>query len=191
MKILVTTAGSAGPAMHVAERIAAVLTGLGENVSVLPMNAVESLKGYHAVVAGSLEQAGHWLPEALDFIRRYQGVFWAKPLAIFTVCPSLETQKGAESRMVVMQYTAPVRSMAHPVSEGFFSDEIERDKETQPGERSRFKLGILFGMLREPDHRNHAAIEAWTTRLHDKLAQPGSLKARANKEYRPAGHSSE
>jgi hypothetical protein len=190
MKILVTFAGSTGPAMQVAERIAAVLTGLGETVTVLPMKSVESLKGYYAVVAGSIEHAGHWLPEALDFIRRYQGVFWAKPLAIFTVCPSLGSEKGAESRMVVMQYTAPVRSMAHPVSEGFFPDEITQDNKTRPGERSSFKLGILFGVLREPDHRNHAAIEAWTTRLHEKLAQPISLKAGADKKHRSAGHTS-
>jgi menaquinone-dependent protoporphyrinogen oxidase len=178
MKILVTFAGSTGPTVKVAGRIAEVLTGLGETVTVLPMNSVESLKGYHAVVAGSIEQAGHWLPEALDFIRRYQGVFWSKPLAVFTVCPSLGSEKGAESRMVVMQYTAPVRSMTHPVSEGFFSDEIAQSKGIRPGERSRFKLSILMGILKEPDHRNHAAIEAWSTKLQEKLLHSTAPKAK-------------
>lgn len=191
MKILVTCAGTVGPTMQVAERIAAVLTGLGETVTVLPMNSVESLKGYHAVIAGSIEQAGHWLPEALDFVRRYQGVFWAKQLAIFTVCPSLGSEKGAESRMVVMQYTAPVRAIAHPVSEGFFSDEVEARKDNLPGARSRFKLSILMGILREPDHRNHAAIEAWATRLHEKFVQTGSAKTASDKERKLASHSSE
>jgi menaquinone-dependent protoporphyrinogen oxidase len=178
MKILVTCAGSTGPAMQVAERIAAVLTSLGEMVTVLPMNGVESLKGYNAVVAGSMEHAGHWLPEALDFIRRYQGVFWAKPLAIFTVCPSLGSEKGAESRMVVMQYTAPVRSMTHPVSEGFFSDEIAHSRATHPGERSRFKLSILLGILKETDQRNRAEIETWAAKLQEKLSQTASHKVK-------------
>jgi hypothetical protein len=42
-----------------------------------------------------------------------------KPFAIFTVVSSQDMDKGAESRMVVMQYTAHVRSMVHPMSEVF------------------------------------------------------------------------
>jgi hypothetical protein len=74
--------------------------------------------------------------------------------------------------------------MVHPVSEGFFSDEKTDNKRSRPGERSRFKLSILLGMLREPDHRNHAAVEAWTTRLHEKLTYPVSLKAITGKKQR-------
>ena len=171
MKILVTYSGSGGLTAAVAERIEKVLSGLGEIVTLLPMSGVETLIGYKAVVAGSIEQAGHWTPEALDFVRRYQGVFWTTKLAIFTVCPSLGAEKGAESRMVVMQYTAPVRAMAHPLSEGFFSDQVEPLKDTKPGERSKFKLSILLGLLKESDHRNQAEIETWATKLHEKLLQ--------------------
>ena len=146
------------------------------------MSGVTTLIGYKAVVAGSIEQAGHWTPEALDFVRRYQGVFWTTKLAIFTVCPSLGSQKGAESHMVVMQYTAPVRAMAHPLSEGFFSDEVDAKRETKPGERSKFKLSILLGLLRESDHRNHAEIETWATRLHEKLAQSLPPKVSSKKK---------
>ena len=171
MKILVTYAGSGALAAGTAERVGRVLSGLGEIVTVLPMSGVTTLIGYDAVVAGSIEQAGQWTPEALDFVRRYQGVFWTEQLAIFTVCHSLGSDKGAESRMVVMQYTAPVRAIAHPVSEGFFSDEIDPDKDTKPGERSKFKLNILFGILKESDLRHQqAAIETWATKLHDKFA---------------------
>jgi hypothetical protein len=157
MKILVTYSGSGELAAGVAERVGKVLSGLGEIVTVLPMSGVTTLIGYKAVVTGSIEQSGYWTPEALDFVRRYQGVFWTTPLAIFTVCHSLGSDKGAESRMVVMQYTAPVRAMVHPVSEGFFSDEVESKKDTKPGERSKFKLSILLGLLKESDHRHKAA----------------------------------
>lgn len=182
MKILVTYSGSGGLTAEVAERMGKVLSGLGEVVTVLPMSGVTTLIGYKAVVAGSMEQAGHWTPEALDFVRRYQGVFWTTQLAIFTVCPSLGSDKGAESHMVVMQYTAPVRAMAHPVSEGFFSDEIEPKKDTKPGERSKFKLSILLGLLKESDHRNQAAIETWATKLHEKLALGPEPKAKSKKK---------
>ena len=80
-----------------------------------------------------------------------------------------------------MQYTAPVRAMAHPLSEGFFSDEVDTKKEIKPGERSKFKLSILLGLLRESDHRNHAEIETWATRLHEKLVLSLPPKAKSKR----------
>lgn len=169
MKILITFAGSAGPSAAVAERIARVMTGLGAQVALLPMNGVSTVKGFSAVVAGSMGQGGGWVPEAMEFVRRNQGLLNKKPFALFTVIPSLASEKGAESRMVIMQYTAHVRGMVHPVSEGFFSGDIEKKKEDHPGDRSKFKLRILLGLLKEGDHRSHAEIETWAVKLHEKL----------------------
>jgi len=168
MKILVTYAGSAGSAANVADRIARVMTGLGAEVTLLPMTAVSTVKGFSAVIAGSIEKGGGWVPEAMEFVRRNQGLLNKKPFALFTVIPSLASEKGAESRMVIMQYTAHVRGMVHPVTEGFFSGEAERKKEASPGERSMFKLRVLLGLLKEGD-RSQGEIETWAARLHEKL----------------------
>jgi menaquinone-dependent protoporphyrinogen IX oxidase len=168
MKILITYAGRHGVVASVAERIAGVMTGLGADITLLSMNAVTTVKGFSAVIAGSLEHGGGWLPEAMEFVRRNQSVLNKEPFALFTVIPSLATEKGAESRMVIMQYTAHVRSMIHPVSEGFFSGENAKREETGPGERSRFKLRILLGLLKEGEHRTHE-VETWAAKLHDKL----------------------
>ncbi len=170
MKILVTYAGSAGVTSSVAERIARVMTGLGAEVTLLPMSGVRTVKGFSGVVAGSLEHGRGWLPEAMEFIRVNQALLKKKPLALFTVIPALGSEKGAESRMVVMQYTAHVRGMVHPVSEGFFSGEGIRGQQAEPGERSKFKLRILLGLLRDAESRSHEA-ETWAARLHDKLLQ--------------------
>lgn len=170
MKILVTFAGSAGPPAGVADRIARVMTGLGAEVTLLPMTAVSTVKGFSAVIAGSIERSGGWVPEAMEFVRRNQALLNKKAFALFTVIPSLASEKGAESRMVVMQYTAHVRGIVHPVSEGFFSGEVELRKEVNPGERSKFKLRVLLGLLREGD-RSHGEIETWAARLHEKLMQ--------------------
>jgi flavodoxin len=169
MKILVTHAGMAGPATGVAERVAKVLAGLGEEVTLLPMSAVSGVKGYAAVVAGCLVQGGGWVPEAMEFVRRNQAALNRKPFAIFTVIPSLATDKGAESRMVIMQYTAYVRGMVHTISEGFFSGESEKKDNPEPGERSKFKLRLLLGLLREPESRSQTETETWTAGLHEKL----------------------
>lgn len=170
MKLLITYAGSAAPLAGVADRIGRVMAGLGVEVTLLPMTGVDSVKGFTAVIAGSMERGGGWVPEALEFVRRYQGSLNRKPFALFTVIPSLATEKGAESRMVVMQYTAHVRGMVHTVSEGFFSGDIVQSAEADPGERSKFKLRVLLGLLREGD-RNHGEIETWTAKLHEKLVQ--------------------
>lgn len=170
MKILITFAGSAGSLAGVADRIARVMTGLGADVKVVPMNSVSTVKGFTAVIAGSMERGGGWVPEAMEFVRRHQTLLNRKPFALFTVIPSLAAEKGAESRMVIMQSTAHVRGMVHPVSEGFFSGEFERRNEAHPGERSKFKLRVLLGLLKEGD-RSHGEIETWTAKLHDKLRQ--------------------
>jgi hypothetical protein len=178
MEILVTYAGSGGLAAGAAERMGKVLTGLGESVTVLPMSGVTTLTDYEAVVAGSVEHAGSWVPEAMEFVRRSQSALKGKAFAIFTVCTEMTPDKGAEARMVIMQWTAPVRSLVHPVSEGFFAVDQIRKKETQPGERSRFKLNILFGILKESDLRNQqSSIETWATKLHEKLAQSSERRA--------------
>ncbi|MRR21080.1 hypothetical protein EG827_12950 [bacterium] len=171
MKILVTHAGMSGPATVVAERIARVMTGLGVEVTLLPMSGVSTVKGFSAVIAGCLEQGGSWVPEAMEFVRRNQVALNKKPFAIFTIIPSLGSEKGAESRMVIMQYTAHVRGMVHTVSEGFFSGEAETQVVPQPGERSRFKLRLLLGLLRESQSQSQSETETWAAGLHEKLVK--------------------
>jgi menaquinone-dependent protoporphyrinogen IX oxidase len=170
MKILVTYAGSAGVTASVADRIARVMTGLGTEVTLLPMSGVRTVKGFSAVVAGSMEHGRGWLPEAMEFVRVNQALLKKKPLALFTVIPALGSDKGAESRMVIMQYTAHVRGMVHPVSEGFFSGEGVTAQKREPGERSKFKLRILLGLLKDSEFRSHE-VETWAARLHEKLLQ--------------------
>lgn len=145
-------------------------------MTVLPMHRVASLKGYSVVVAGSIEHGGSWLPEALEFVRRNQLQLARKQFAIYTVIPALAGAKGAETRMVVMQYTAHVRGMVHPVSEGFFSGEPGSREEVSPGERSRFKLRLLLGLLREGETRSQSEAEMWAARLHDKLSKASAAK---------------
>jgi menaquinone-dependent protoporphyrinogen IX oxidase len=171
MKILVTHAGTSGLAASVAERVARVLTGLGAEVTLRPMSGVSGVKVFSAVIAGCQEQGGGWVPEAMEFVRRNQSVLGKKPFAIFTVIPSLSTDRGAESRMVIMQYTSHVRGMVHTVSEGFFSGEADSREAAQPGERSKFKLRLLLGLLREAENRGHSEIETWSVQLHEKLVK--------------------
>ncbi|MCI0522128.1 MAG: flavodoxin domain-containing protein [Bacteroidales bacterium] len=169
MKILVTYASRTGSTAAVAARVGRVLTGLGEDVIVSPMSDLKGLKRFDAVIAGSSVQSGLWLPEAMEFIRRNQDILQEKPFAIFSVSLTPSKEQGVEYRMAIMQWTAPVRALAHPVSEAFFAAEPEQGNNDKPGARSRFKLGVLLGILKERDNRQLDLVVPWAVRLHDKL----------------------
>lgn len=169
MKILITYASRTGTTAAVAGRVGKVLSGLGETVTVTPMNRVTAIDGFDAVVAASPVQAGTWLPEAMEFIRRNQILLQEKPFAIFTLSVTPENHQGVEYRMAIMQWTAPVRALVHPVSEAFFASESTQKRDAKPGERSRFKVSLLLGFLKERDNRQLDLVEPWAVKLHEKL----------------------
>ena len=70
--ILITYSTRTGSTKGVSEFIGKTLTDLGESVDVLPMNDIDNLSDYSAVIAGSAIQSGKWLPEASEFIMTHK-----------------------------------------------------------------------------------------------------------------------
>src|SRR5665648_492152 len=118
MKILVTYASRAGSIAIVADKIGETLNRLGETAVVMPMNEVTDVESYYAVVAGSTIQSEGWLPEAIGFLRSHQEMLSEKHFAIFTVSMATEMKEGGWYRAAVMEWTAPVRSLVRPYTEG-------------------------------------------------------------------------
>lgn len=168
-KILVTYASRAGSTAGVAEKIGKVLRDFGEDAEVKPMHEVTDLLDYDAVVAGSPIQAGAWLPEAMEFMRRNQAVLSGKPFASFTLCMTLAMKKGVAYRPAISEWIAPVRSLARPVSEGIFAGVLDVKKVPGAADRLKFKLSILFGVWAEGDFRNWYEIEKWAASLPELL----------------------
>jgi menaquinone-dependent protoporphyrinogen oxidase len=169
MKILVTYASRTGATAAVAVRVGNVLSGLGEEVIVMPMSEVKAIGHFEAVIAASPVQAGSWLPEAMEFIRRNQALLEERHFAIFTVSVTPLEHQGVEYRMAIAQWTAPVRALVHPVSEAFFEADTVLKQVNKPGERSKFKLSLLLGVLKERDNRHLDLVEPWSLKLHDRL----------------------
>ena len=80
-KILVTYASRSGSTAGVAEAIASTLSEQGIPVDVYPMNEVQDISAYGAVIAGSAIQVDKWLPEARQFVEQYQAKYLLRPLA--------------------------------------------------------------------------------------------------------------
>jgi len=97
-EILVTFASRAGSTEEVAEAIGKFLAANGSRVDLLPVQEVDSLEPYSAIVAGSAIQNRQWLPEAHDFVENHQIELSEKPFAMFTLCMTLAMRDGEKYR---------------------------------------------------------------------------------------------
>ena len=170
-KILVTYASRTGSTKDTAGAIAKILAENGTQVDVLPMETVEDLAPYRAVIAGSAIQNRQWLPEAMQFIQRYRTTLHQKPFAMFTLCMTLAMKNGDKFRPDVMSWLAPVRRLVQPVSEGLFAGVLDIAKIPSLGDRLKFRLSVLFGVWSQGDHRNWETINAWALELPAKLIE--------------------
>ena len=168
-KILITYASRTGSTQGVAEAIAKIYSENGISVDLQSMQEVKDLTAYQAVVAGSAIQNRQWLPEAMRFLQTHRAALAQKPVATFTLCMTLAMKNGEKNRPDIMQWLAPVRRIAHPVSQGVFAGVLDISKIPSFSDRLKFRLSVLFGVWSEGDHRDWDAIHAWADELPAKL----------------------
>lgn len=168
-RILVTYASRAGSTAGVAEAIGKTLAEDGAQVDVLPMQEVKDVSPYRAVVAGSAIQRAQWLPEAMQFVQTNQAALAQKPFAAFLVCMTLAMPGAEKYRQGVAEWLGPVRAMVRPVSEGLFAGALDLSKVPSLADRLKFRLSVAFGVWKEGDHRDWAAIRAWAADLQPLL----------------------
>ena len=171
-KILVTYASRSGTTAEVAEAIRMTLAETGAEVDRIAMQDVTDLTPYHAVIAGSAIRAGHWLPEAVQFIRTHQSTLRHKPFAMYTVCITL-AMSGAEGyRQAVAGWTAPVRAIVPPLSEGLFAGRLDFTRLPLNWETLKLRATVALGIFPRGDHRDWNAIQTWAERLKPMLFVP-------------------
>jgi menaquinone-dependent protoporphyrinogen oxidase len=169
-QILVAYASRAGSTAGVAEAIGQTLAESGAQVEVRPMQDVEDLAPYRAVVAGSAIQGGKWLPEAMQFMQTHRAALTQKPFAAFLVCMTLAIANG-KYREHVADFLQPVRALVRPVSEGLFAGALDISKVPSFRDRLMFRLSVIFGVWSEGDHRDWNAIRAWAESIRPLLLQ--------------------
>jgi menaquinone-dependent protoporphyrinogen oxidase len=188
-KILVTYASMAGSTAEVAQAIAEEIGKGGNQVEVLPIEQVKSLRDYAGVVVGAPMIMG-WHRGALGFLRKNRSAWQHLPLAIFVTAMSL-TQSGEsevdgqaifvdpnlpkppinddslsfkERYARLSNYLRPVLKAvrpAKPVSVGVFAGRMEY---------GRLKWwAVLFAMIiiqaQAGDRRNWEAMREWARQL--------------------------
>ena len=162
-KILVTFATRAGSTYEVATRVAEVLRAGGATVEVKPVAAVHEVKDYDAVVVGSAIRMGHWLPEAVGFVKTNREALSRIPTAYFLVSGLLRNDTP-ETRHQVLAFLDPVRALHEPVSIGLFAGKL--DYSTMGGLDRSIAEAVSSA---EGDWRNWKAIGEWAHNLQSVL----------------------
>jgi menaquinone-dependent protoporphyrinogen oxidase len=97
--ILIAYATKHGSTREVADSLAAALGEHDLDVATLPAAQVDDLSPYDGVVVGGSLYAGHWHPDALDFLKRHRGALEGVPVAVFAMGPrTMEARDVAQSR---------------------------------------------------------------------------------------------
>jgi menaquinone-dependent protoporphyrinogen oxidase len=169
-EVLVTYASRTGSTAGVAEAIGASLSKHGTQVDVRPMQEVEELTPYRAVVAGSAIQGKQWLPEAMQFVGTHQAALAQRPFAAFLVCMTLAIS-NEKYREEVADWMQPVRAMVKPVSEGLFAGVLDIGRVPSLRDRLGFRLSVALGVWSEGDHRDWDAIRSWAESIRPLLVQ--------------------
>ena len=165
-RILVAYATRKGSTAEVATVIGEVLRTRGYEVDVRPVTRDPALDDCVAVLIGSAVNAGQWLPEAVDFVRKHQHTLSAVPSAVFTV-HIMNAGLDEQSCRKRLAYLDAIRRLVHPEDEAFLLG-IGPD----PAKDSWLARWLFrrFGGAAEGDCRNWAAIRGWaSTVLADRL----------------------
>jgi menaquinone-dependent protoporphyrinogen oxidase len=117
-KVLVTYATKMGATAGIAAVIGSELRTAGFEVDVHELGAVQAVTPYDAVVLGSAVYRGHWLPEAVRFLRRHERQLRARPVRLFQSGPIGPARRQPQptppdvARLARLIAAPPVRTFA-------------------------------------------------------------------------------
>ncbi len=165
MRVLVTYASRHGATADIAEVIAGVLTeergrDRARRVEVVPVEEVEDVAGYDAVLLGSAVYMGRWTKPARAFVRRNLAALRARPVWLFSSGPVGDDPEPD-------QETGDTEKLADLVGargSGTFGGRLRR---TDLGLREKAVVRMVHAA--DGDHRDWAEIRTWADEVADAL----------------------
>jgi menaquinone-dependent protoporphyrinogen oxidase len=176
MKILVAFATRHGATQGIAERIAQALETDGFDVTLSPVDRLDSIAGHDAYVIGSAAYMGRWLKEASSFVRRHRETLAGHPVWFFSSGPvgpdvpdkhGVDPRKASEPREFV-EFETLVPSRGREVFFGAY------DPDLSPGTilgRLSTIIPAIQDALPAGDFRDWPSIEAWAHRIAAELTK--------------------
>lgn len=163
-KILVAYATRYGSTADVAEAIGDELRTMGADVDVRPVNKVQELTPYRAVVIGSPIYMGKWLPESQVFIEKNQQRLRSVPVAFFAVGLTTTDENPEVIRKAEASMDA-VRMLVTPVEAGIFPGRLESSALSLTD-----RAIITMIRAKTGDFRDFQVVRAWAQAVWQKIA---------------------
>jgi menaquinone-dependent protoporphyrinogen oxidase len=171
--VLVVHASKHGATGQIADRIAATLTACGRPAVARPVEAVDDVAGYGAVVVGGAAYYGHWSKPIARFVRAHQSALTARPVWLFSSGPlgtATTDPQGVDVRAAALpkdlaELADAIGARGHRVFFGALDP-----KALTFSERAVRALPAGRGLLPEGDFRQWQDIDAWARMIADELA---------------------
>ena len=162
-QVLVAYASKHGSTAELAKSIGTTLRGSGLEVDVWPASHCSSIGAYDVVVVGSAVYMNRWRPDALDFLRRFEGELAARPTWLFSSGPTGGTPE-AETKLASL-----VRAQGLPPGHaGRLASRIRvRGHATFGGRVGEDMTGLFERWLPRGDWRDSDAVRAWARSIAD------------------------
>lgn len=162
-RVLIAYASRLGSTREIAQAIGEVLLHRGAGVDVLPVNEIQQIEGYQAVIVGSSIREQAWLPEAKRFVQIHRDALRQLPLVYFAVS-GLMSNPTPEHFHEVYEYLSEIRAIAEPLEVGIFAGLLDYNRLNHDQ-----MVKVLSKGLPEGDFRRWQDVRAWAEDIADRL----------------------
>jgi len=162
-KILVAYGTAAGSTAEVAQAVGEEMEKAGVVADVRPVEEVNSLEGYDAVVVGTAVRAFRILSNTKRFMRKHKRALHQVPAAYFLVCLTMGEDKPENVKQAI-GFAKPMIKIKEPVDLGLFGGCLQHD--TLTGMFAKAMKNVP-----EQDHRDWDKIKAWGRETLPKLVE--------------------
>ena len=149
-RVLITAASKYGATKEMAGTIADVMGGRGLKAEFLPLDEIESVRAYDAVIVGSAVYLGRWMTMGREFLTRHRADLLERAVWLYSSGPIAD--HGEENQMDVEELLQLVDAREHKL----FRGSIARRNLSVAERLLIMSLGVNDG-----DYRDWAEIRAW------------------------------
>ncbi len=173
MKVLVTCASKHGSTCEIAKAIGSELATHGLDVSVVPVQDVQTIDEYDAVVLGSAVHMGQWMKPAKMFAARQTEILSSRPVRSFSSGPVTDGSKPDDP---ADRRQGDQIAVAHAARE----HRVFRGKLDKRGLSLAERALVRIAKAPSEDQRNWEAIRMWAADIGAALIDSQPLHPAAN-----------
>ena len=168
-RVLVTYATKYGATAEIAEKIGEVLAQAGFPTDVLPVNRVDNLDSYRAIVLGSAVYIGRWRKEAARFLKANEKVMAQRSVWLFSSGPTGTGDPAKQMNgWLFPKSLQPIANRLRPREVTVFNGAVDAAKLSGIEKWMITKVKAPLG-----DARNWEAVTLWAEAIADELKPEG------------------